>query len=94
MQCTCGYNFALNASDLDTRPYKGFAVIPDESHEKVMHIEAECLQSVGQEAKLEKVAQASQHVGCLHICPECDRYLLLLPPHDDDTGPITLTRET
>lgn len=91
MQCTCGYNFALNASDIDTRPYKGFAVIPDEDYEKVMQIEAEYLQATGEEAKLKKIAEASQYVGSLLACPACGNYLLSLPPYDDDSPPLILT---
>lgn len=78
LHCKCGYRFAVS-KPARRRSFQSFAVICDKHYERFLSIESRVLAATNEKEKMRAIAQASELVGSLFVCPECGRLTFRSP---------------
>lgn len=75
--CECGFNYAK--ARLEGREVDSYAVIHDADYRRVVKKELANLSEKDKERQGRLLANASQWVGSLTLCPDCGAWMLLPP---------------
>jgi hypothetical protein len=85
MICKCGASVRISHSQASDS-HQSFAVVRDADFMQFIEIEHRVLTATTDEDQLAGIAEASEYVGSLFICANCDRLVFILSIKDMERG--------